>query len=177
MSTPHSAARAMFSARLLLAGSLLLAHTPDASANGINPPRLKATTPVAASCSQKANGQEQEREILRARVRTSAGPVDVLKIRVDDADEEIGLAAIESLVMGDGPPDHQGYASAKLVGRGDAAETAALVQVRSRGGPVRLSGFSRDGASVAVELARCARVTFSAAGEPEPERSRGTPKK
>jgi hypothetical protein len=52
------------------------------------------------------------------------------------------------------------------ISRADGSEkTSAMMQVRSGGSTVRLTGFTSSGASVNIDLSGCLAVAFSLAGE------------
>jgi hypothetical protein len=164
----------MLITRVRVAGTVLalgtmFASVHTAAANGINPPRLKSTAAIAASCYEKPDGPELE--ILRARVRIADETTDALSLKLGNANEKLALVNIESLVLTGSAVDRSGYRSAKLRRKGDSTEQAAAVQVRANGVAVRLSGFTRTGSSVAIDLTSCSKVTFSTVGDPDRESS------
>lgn len=133
----------------------------DAEANGINPPRLKVVSTTTASCQERRGSQKHE--ILRARVSAGDRFVETLTIRLDAATVELRIDEIELLELTDGAVDKSGFTRATLVRRGYPTKESATVQVRRQDAALQLSGFDASGFKIAIGLANCRRMKFSAA--------------
>jgi hypothetical protein len=135
--------------------SLVAITAAGASANGINPPRLRDGVPLKASCQERAS--DRQHELFRARLAAAGAATSVLRVRVGGATEEIGLDTIESVALAPDAADPDGFVPATLIRRGETKQEAVAVQVRVEGAAVRLVGFSAAGSRVDIDLVRLAR--------------------
>lgn len=152
-------ARLRILALLSFAAALFLVN--DGSANGINPPRLRETSPTTASCHERSGTRQHE--IFRARITTASESTALLTIRLGDASEQLAIADIESLALTETSADRNGFVKATLTRRGDSRRESTAVQVRSKDSAVWLSGFNGSGSRINIELAKCRRIEFSTA--------------
>jgi hypothetical protein len=149
----------------LLSCAAVLVVVNDGSGNGVNPPRLKETSTITASCHERSGTLQHA--IFRARITHADESADVLTVRLGEASEQLAIADIESVALTDAAADRNGFVKANLIRRGDSKRESAAVQVRSKNSAIRLSGFNGSGSRINIDLAKCRRIEFSpaAAGE------------
>lgn len=147
-----------------------LASSNGVFANGINPPRLKESTTITASC--QARSGTRKHEIMRARITVADKSADTLTIRIDDTTEQLAISEIESIHLSDGAVDRSGFARATLVRRGESKEETAAVQVRAKNAKFKLSGFGSAGSGISIEIAKCRKIEFSTLAKDESDQPR-----
>jgi hypothetical protein len=143
------------------AGAIVMIAAGVAHANGINPPRLKGASVIAASCVERST--QAQRDFLRARITTGDQSSDVLDVRTGDAREEVAIREIASILLTATPVDKDGFVDGSLTRRDASTPEKVAVKVRTRDAAVRLAGFSDAGSTVTIDLAKCERIDF---GEP-----------
>jgi hypothetical protein len=143
-------------ALLSLVMALMLTNT--ALPNGINPPRPKETSTTTVLCHESS--ARRQHEIFRARITTGDKSTDLLTLRIGGASEQLAIAYIESVALNATSVDRNGFTAGTLIRRGSREESVA-VQLRSNGSAYRLSGFTRSGSPINIELGKCERIEFS----------------
>ena len=146
---------------LLVVGAVAMIGVGVAHGNGINPPRVKAASVIAASCLERST--QAQREILRARITTGTQSSDVVDVRTGDAREEVAIRDIASIGLTATTADKDGFVDGSLTRRDASTPEKVAVKVRTRDSAVRLAGFSDGGSTVTIDLAKCERIDF---GEP-----------
>lgn len=149
---------------LLTLGSLAVAGS--AAGNGRSPPRPAGTAILTAVC--EARGGEKI-EMVRPRLAAPAMPEGALLVRSEGAFAPIYLDLIRRIEISDGAAaDGDGAVAVQLYRAEGGAEAGSPAQAKLLADdrtPVKLRGFSRDGARLEVDLAQCRRLDFAVVGE------------
>jgi len=145
----------------LVSGILILLAPAVVYANGRRPPEPSNTSPVKATCLDRAGGSEIV--LFRVRLTSGAGTGEMLRVLVGSADETLGLQDVERLILPGASINNDGFTKAEVVRIGEDEATPAMVQVQSASAKVRLTGFSASGGALQVDLSKCKEVTFASA--------------
>lgn len=143
---------------LLLTGALIIGNVQIAFGNGRTTPQPSGASPLKAICSQSGGGQL---EIFRVRLIDGDGFDETLKVAIGGVTEGLSLSEIKQLKFLTTEINAAGFMKAEISRTDAAEETSAMVQVRSGGTTIRLTGFRSSGTSVSIDLSRCQAVAFS----------------
>jgi hypothetical protein len=150
---------------VLMLGSLAIAGA--ALGNGRSPPRPAGTAILTAVCEPRGGGERLE--MVRPRLAAPAMPEGALLVRSEGAFAPIHLDLIRRIEINDGAtPDDDGAVAVQLYRADGGPEAGGAARVKLLADdktPVKLRGFSRDGARVETDLAQCRRLDFAVVGE------------
>jgi len=145
----------------LLTGALVSGNIQIAYGNGRTTPPPSGASPIKAICSQRAGGQLQ---VFRVRLTNGDGSTETLNVTIGGVTEGMALRGIKRLRFLTSQINGDGFMKAAILRTDGTEETSAMVQVRSGGSKVRLTGFTSSGASVSIDLSSCTAVELSFAG-------------
>lgn len=150
---------------MLTLGSLAAADA--ALGNGRSPPRPAGTAILTAVCEPRGGGAQLE--MVRPRLAAPAMPEGALLVRSEGAFAPVYLDLIRRIEINDGAmPDADGAVAVQLYRADGGSEAGSPAQAKLLADdrtPVKLRGFSRDGARVEIDLAQCLRLDFAVVGD------------
>lgn len=137
-----------------------------ANGNGINPPRPSGSATVALSCIDRSSGDSTT--VLRAKIITGDEATAWLDVRIGkSAPQRLQLSQIIQIQMPSGKTVANGFTKATLEIRDPDYTGAGSVQIKIKGKPVRISGFSPTLERVELPLNSCKKITQSTQQAPE----------
>jgi hypothetical protein len=152
----------------LFAGPLVIGNVQLAFGNGRTVPQPMGASPLKASCIQIDGGQL---EIFRARLINGDDFDETLEVTSGGVTEDLSLREIKLLRFLTTEINADGLMKAKIVRTGGTEETSSMVQVRSGGTAIRLTGFKSNGTKLSIDLSSCQAVELSSLQEGEPNSS------
>jgi hypothetical protein len=136
----------------------------NAYPNGINPPRPSGSNAVKTMCKESPSGDGHE--IFRTLVMAGSTPLESLSFVIGDVKESINITDIRTITIGIRAVGSDEFAGGALVRTDGTEEKAVRVQVRIKGTPIYLTGFTENGVRLSIDIAKCRSVEFSSAVTP-----------
>lgn len=149
----------------LFTGALVIGNVQLAFGNGRTVPQTMGASPLKASCTQIDGGQL---EIFRVRLINGDDFDETLEVTSGGVTEDLSLREIKILRFLTTEINADGLMKARIVRIDGTEETSAMVQVRSGGAAIRLTGFKSKGTKLSIDLSSCQAIelSFPKGGEP-----------